>query len=36
MERRYILIIGELYAIVTHIRAIGNLIPASLLEDAWI
>ena len=36
MRDEYILCLGELHAVVAHIRAIGNLINSSGIEDAWL
>ena len=36
MKRQHILRLGELHAIFTHVRAIGNLISSSGLKNAWI
>ena len=36
MRNKYILCLGELHAVFAHIRAIGNLINSSGIEDAWL
>ena len=36
MRDKYILCLGELHTVFAHIRAIGNLINSSGIEDAWL